>query len=382
MERVGQKWILDTMVAGQGFDAIFPDAYIGWLESGMKLQDYRRTMARVRSLEMLGKAWTITGDDLWQEAERAEARGRRATANELYHRAAFAYAKAFWQKKDTSSQRSLKETYAKVAATADYPIEQTEIPFGDTTVPAILHLPPNVSEPVPCVVFVPGMDMVKEEFPNVQNNIFVRRGIACLAIDGPGQGESLIRGLHVTLTNYQEACSAAADYIDAHPHLDAERVGIFGMSMGSYWAPSACAREPRFKGCVAALGCYLSKERIFKHAPPAFRHNYMTMSGISDDEEFDRMAEQMTLANYADKISCPVLLPHGEFDQLCTVDDALALFEMLRCPKELWIYEDEFHGIGRTRAEMLPQAADWLKDSITGRISQGHARILRIPVRP
>lgn len=382
MERRGQKWVLDAMFGSQGFDAVFPDAYIGWLESGLKLQDYRRTMARVRSAEMLGKAWTITGDDLRNEAAEAEARGHRVSANEFYQRAAFAYAKAFWQQKDAASQRVLKDTYARVAATADYPIEQVEIPFADRTIPAILHLPAGVREPVACVVFVPGMDMIKEEFPNVQNNIFVRRGMACLAIDGPGQGESFVRGLLVDLSNYQEACSAAIDFIAGRLELDANRVGIFGMSMGSYWAPSACALDRRFKGCVAALGCYLSKERIFKLAPPAFRHNYMAMSGIFDDAEFDRMAEQMTLANYADRISCPVLLPHGEFDQLCSVEDALALFEILRGPKELRIYEDEFHGIGRARAEMLPMAADWLRDAIEGRIPPDHARIVRIPVRP
>ncbi len=367
MRRAGQKWIFDSFVGLVGMNAIFPDAYIGWLENGLKLTDYRLTMARARSGDMLAKSWRKTAEGLEALSQEATARGHRETAGELYHRAALCYGKAFWAEKTLAAHAKVRECYDLAACTAEHPVERVEVPFEATSFPALLHRPRQAAGPVPCVIFVPGMDMIKEDFPNLQQNVFARRGLAVISIDGPGQGESLARGLHVTLDNYQRAVRAVVDYLQGRPEVNAGRIGIMGMSMGSYWAPSSAAEEPRIKGCVAALGCFLDKRVIFEQAPPGFKANYMIMSGIADEEEFDQVARQMTLERYADGIRCPVLLLHGEFDQLCPLDDARRLMALLRCPRELWVFENEFHAIGRRRAEMVAWAADWLRDVLDGR---------------
>jgi dipeptidyl aminopeptidase/acylaminoacyl peptidase len=379
MRRSGQRWVTDNLVASLGFDLVFPDAYIGWLEQGMRLQDYRRTMARVRSTEMICKAWTRTAGDLFGKGVAAEERGHPETALEFYHRSAFAYCKAFWAGKTEAVHERLREAYARAAALAAHPVRRVEIPFGEHTVYGVLHLPPGVVQPVPCILFVPGMDMVKEEYPNLQENRFVKRGMACLSIDGPGQGETWLKGLRVTPDNYAEAGSAALDFIERQPELDAGRVGVFGVSMGSYWAPTIAARDRRVRACAAAMGCFMQKHTIFDLAPPAFRQNFMAMSGIEDDDAFDRMAEQMTLARFAKDIRCPTLLAHGEFDQLCPLRDAREFFEMLECPKELWVFENEMHGLGRQRGEMFAWVADWLRDKVNGRYERDLAREVWIP---
>lgn len=365
MRRSGQRWVTDSLITSLGFDLVFPDAYIGWLEQGMRLQDYKRTMARVRSTEMLGKAWSVTAADLVGRAEGCEEKGHGESALEFYHRAAFAYGKAFWGNKSAETHERMREAYAKAMDLVSYTVRRVEIPFGEHTVYGVLHLPDG-AEPAPCVVFAPGMDMVKEEYPNLQENRFVKRGMACLSIDGPGQGETWLNGLHVTPDNYAEAGSAALDFLATEPAVDGERIGVFGCSMGSYWAPTIAARDPRVKACAAAMGCFLDKHIIFNLAPPAFRKNFMEMSGIHDDDAFDAMAERMTLARFAADIRCPTLLMHGEFDQLCPLSDARELMAMLGCPKELWVYENEFHPLGRQRGEMFAGAADWLRDRLTG----------------
>jgi dipeptidyl aminopeptidase/acylaminoacyl peptidase len=379
MRRSGQKWVTDSLVASLGFDFVFPDAYIGWIDQGMGLQDYRRTMARVRSTEMLGKAWTLTGDDLVAKAADCEKRDHVESALEFYHRAAFAYGKAFWARKDGATHQRLKDAYSRALGYVDHPVRQVEIPFGEHTLHGVLHLPANLSEPAPCVLFVPGMDMVKEDYPNLRENRFVKRGLACLSIDGPGQGETWLHGLHVTPDNYAEAGSSAVSFLQDQPEIDGERIGVFGVSMGSYWAPTIAARDSRVKACATAMGCFLQKDTIFNLAPPNFRLNFMEMSGLHDDEEFDRMAERMTLARFAADIGCPTLLAHGEFDQLCPLDDARALFELLSCPKELWVFENEMHALGRQRGEMFAWIADWLRDKIDGRYEDDLAREVLVP---
>ena len=47
----------------------------------------------------------------------------------------------------------------------------------------------------------------------------------------------------------------------------------------------------------------------------------------------DKMAEQMTVKGYADKVKCPTLLATGEFDPLCPLEDAVEVYEDLTCKK-------------------------------------------------
>ena len=65
-------------------------------------------------------------------------------------------------------------------------IERVVLDVEGESVYGILHLPANRIGKVPAMLFFPGMDMFKEEFPNAECNPFTRRGIAMLTLDdGP-----------------------------------------------------------------------------------------------------------------------------------------------------------------------------------------------------
>ena len=70
---------------------------------------------------------------------------------------------------------------------------------------------------------------------------------------------------------------------------------------------------------------------------------FMYMAGIEDEDNFDKMASEMTVKGYSEKIICPTLLATGEFDPLCLLEDAVEVFEELKCKKEMWVIEDQFH---------------------------------------
>ena len=158
--------------------------------------------------------------------------------------------------------------------------------------------------------------------------------------------------------------------------VDATRVGAYGWSMGSYWVPRIAAHDKRVKAIVGAMGVYGQKDTIFKHGKPAYRANYMYMSNIHDEAKFDEMIAQMTLAPLVDKIRCPTLLAMGEFDELCPLEDAEAFYESLKCPKELWVYENETHTFGSRLPDFYLHVADWMRDAIDGKFKIGHTRRL------
>ena len=89
----------------------------------------------------------------------------------------------------------------------------------------------------------------------------------------------------------------------------------------------------------------------------------------------------LTLAPLADRIKCPTLLAMGEFDELCPLEDGEQLYAMLRCAKELWVFENETHTFGGRLPDFYPLVADWLRDAIDGRFKAGHARRVDFPAR-
>ncbi len=86
------------------------------------------------------------------------------------------------------------------------------------------------------------------------------------------------------------------------------------------------------------------------------------------------MAAQMTLEPIAPRIKCPTLLAMGEFDELCPLEDGERMFDMLNCPKELWIYEDETHTFGNRLPDFYLHVADWMRDALDGKFLEGYRK--------
>jgi dipeptidyl aminopeptidase/acylaminoacyl peptidase len=375
--REGQKWITEEFYKVHDVYGFRSVMFVEW---GFRPADVKRTTERIKVPGAVVKEWVRTASQEEALAREAEAAGHRQSAAEFYYRAALYYGPACGvMHKNTPRKlelyKHLVHCYQKFTEYFDEAyVRRVEIPFENgKTIPAILQTTPGEHK-APCVVVIPGMDTIKEYMPSPYHNHFRRRGMATLTIDGPGQGESTIRETWVTLDNFDRAGSAAIDYLEKQPQIDASRIGLYGWSMGSYWAPRIAAHDPRVKACVGAMGVYEQKDTIFKQGKPAYRANYMYMSNIHDEDRFDEITAQMTLAPIADRIKCPTLLVMGEFDELCPLEDGEALFAELRCPKELWVYENETHTFGGRLPDFYLQVADWMRDALDGRIEAGHAR--------
>ncbi|KPK18783.1 MAG: alpha/beta hydrolase [Betaproteobacteria bacterium] len=382
--RRGQKWITEEfykVLDVFGFRAVM---FVEW---GFRPADVRRTTERIKAPAAVVKEWVRTARQEEELAREAEASGHRESAAEFFYRAALYYGPACGVIHENTPRklelyRRLVHCYEKFIELFDEAfVHRVEIPFENgKTIPAILQTAPG-NRPAPCVLVVPGMDTIKEYMPSPYHNHFRRRGMATLTIDGPGQGESNIRENWVTLDNFERAGSAAIDFLQARPEIDASRIGVYGWSMGSYWGPRIAAHDPRVKAVAGAMGVYLQKDTIFKHGKPAYRANYKYMSNIYDEDAFDEMSARMTLEPLIENIRCPTLLAMGEFDELCPLEDAESLFEALRCPKELWVYENETHTFGSRLPDFYLQVADWMRDALQGRFGPGHARRVDHPAR-
>jgi dipeptidyl aminopeptidase/acylaminoacyl peptidase len=398
IKRSGQDWILDRFIGTLGVNALMP-GFTSFMVSpivGFNSADLDRIAQRTRGVASMRRSYVRAAEYREGIAREAEAEGYTVTARRHYYQASLAYGFAQYTIQEDRNPKKKEihdksqQCYAKVIQFADTPIEKVEIPFGDepayeaSTFPGILHLPAGQG-PWPCVIFIPGTDMYKEQIPNPEDNIFAKRGMACLSLDGPGQGESLLRMLKVRVDtwNYERAVSAAIDYLQSRPEIDPEKIATFGVSTGSYWSPRAALWEARHGNRIKAAGGLAAQWdpgfiTEFEYAQPNFKTNYMYMAGEDSEAEFDRKAPLHDLREDIKEIQCPLLIVQGEFDELCTPDQLEAIISKAEAPHELRIYEDEFHPLGGVAVEAYEGAADWLKDRLDGKPAKRHV-IRRIP---
>jgi pimeloyl-ACP methyl ester carboxylesterase len=369
--RDGQQWIYDYIMKTTGRAIHFE-------------MDGRQVPAQVKSIRMAAKHMAREGEIAERLARKADAAGDRINARALYRLASEHYREAQhfaipplgprrWE-----YYRRARDCAGRLYELADTPVERVELPFDGGTIPALLHLCPGAA-PGPAVIFMPGMDNTKENWPNPLDNEFLERGLHVLAVDGPGQGEALERGFYVNATNHVTAAKAAYEFLAARDDVDERRIGLAGRSFGTFWSLRAAADEPRFAAVAGAVACYYwDRLTIFDEAPIRFKQVFMAMAGMDDETAFDVLCEDFTLKGHAERVACPVLMATGEFDPLSPLEDAEAVFEALAGAKEMWVFEDEFHPIRMPRAlagrGTFHFVAEWMSRALSGKIPAGHAR--------
>ncbi|MFD0402885.1 alpha/beta hydrolase [Kitasatospora sp. NPDC127121] len=373
----GQSWALDIALAQGGFDALHPQAK-GTLEQlGHDHADFDKVFALVQSGAMLPKAWATVAGQAEERAAHHERGGFAQTAADLYVRAAVMWGRAQYSVFDATDPRKLafrehaNHCVERLGALRDDRVRRVELDFEGGRIYGLLHLPAGEVRNAPAVILGPGMDMIKEDYIYAAERYYTSRGIVALSIEGPGQGETRAGGLTVDLTNYERAISRYLDHLASLPEVDPQRIGMFGISMSGYWGSRAAAADRRLAALAAFEAVTGDFQTIFEQAQPTFKNNYMYMAGYTDEEAFDReLVARMPLGDLVQEIDCPVLYGIGEFDELTRLEQALANYERIRAPKELRVYENEFHPLGGVAAEIFRFGAEWIERALNGEFAE------------
>ncbi|MFF8909496.1 alpha/beta hydrolase [Streptomyces olivaceoviridis] len=372
----GQSWALDIALAQGGFDALHPAAKGTMEQLGHDHTDFDKVFAQVKSGAMLPKAWAVVARQAQERAQHHEANGFPQTAADLYVRAAVMWGRAQYSVFDADDPRKARyrercnHCVARLGELRGNRVRRVVLDFEGKHIHGLLHLPAGPVRDAPAVILGPGMDMIKEDYLHAAERYYTSRGMVALSIEGPGQGESRAAGLTVGLTNYERAVSRFIDHLADLEEVDASRIGMFGISMSGYWGLRAAATDPRLAALAAFEGVTGDFETIFNRAQPTFKNNYMYMAGYTDEDRFDtELAQRMPLGDLVAGITCPVLMGIGEFDELTPLDQALASYERVRAPKEMRVYENEFHPLGGVAAEVFRFGAEWVERALAGELS-------------
>lgn len=376
-----QRWLLDSVIKTIG-----PEWDQGRLGSkGSRggpegVAAFRRAGARMKKFSDMGPQFGREGKRFEEIAKRFEDAGRFVSARDTYLIAALLYASAQWPYFEINDEcleweRRMIATYDKFIEHAPHPVERVDIPFRDTALSAFLHLPhaPAEGETLPCVLHIGGMDGSKENMVAGYGDAALSRGLAVLALDGPGQGETRNRGVTISADNFAEAAEVCVDWLAKRPEIDAKRIVIRGSSFGTYYGTVAAAGlKDRIRGyCGTGVCQEPGCSTIFNTASPTFKVRFMFMAGFEDEGAFDAFCQEFDLRKVAGDIAAPYMIVAGECDQLSPIHHTYDLFERIAAPKRLVVYAGANHSVREAPSAELGESRetlvyDWLRARVDG----------------
>lgn len=358
------------------------------LWGGSDLGEVYKVIAALKSQVGDGQAWfaawSAMGRKVEALAQQAEARGHAATAAAAHMRAAnyFQTGERLLQPRTADSQAAFAHSVALfrkgLPGLPFLSIEPVEIPFerGKSLPGYFVKSRDAGAARLPTLVFFDGLDITKElqYFRGVPE--LIKRGLAVLIVDGPGTGEAVrFRDMPARFDS-NVAGSAAVDYLERRPDVDATRLAVMGISLGGYYAPRAAAFEPRYKACVswgAIWDYHRTWQRRIDRAGQAalsvpFEHINWVL-GVHSTEAAMKKLEGFRLAGVAERVTCPYLLTHGERDRQIPLEDAQALYGAIGSrDKTFKVFTVEEGGFEHCQGDNLTigiaYIADWLAEKL------------------
>jgi dienelactone hydrolase len=332
--------------------------------------------------------WGALARKLTAKAAADEAAGHPLAAGRKYRRAAIycMTAERMASRKTPAKMdlyRAYLDAFRKSVELRREPIDFVEIPYENTTLPALLYCAPGGGKR-PAMIHFDGFDVTKEWMHlSGMATEFAARGISTLMVDHPGVGAALrLQGLPTSHESERWA-AAALDFLERRADIDGKRVGIVAMSLGGYFAPRAAAFEKRLACCIAWGARWdnaLSHGRILTD-PNAARsvtgwvEHALHVYGARDADEAAAKIARMTLEGVAEKIECPLLVVHGENDRQVPPDQARLTVERAVKAKrrDLRIFTVAEGGAEHVQGDIFSLAvdymADWAAEALASRLT-------------
>lgn len=329
--------------------------------NGVTVWDFQRITAGVTRWEDWCAAWSAVGAEHEALGRGALERGEALSAGEHLARAAvYHHFGKFVFVDDLEQMRAAHQRavacYTDALPHLDRPGRRVEVPFEGATLVGVLRTPEGEG-PHPVVLMIPGLDSTKEELHTTADT-FLARGLATFSVDGPGQGEAEydlpIRG------DWGAPAEAFLAALEEAPEVDATRVGVWGVSLGGYYAPRvAAALGDRVRACVALAGPFDFGD-CWDGLPELTRRTFEVRSGAADQDEAHRIASTLTLDKAAAEITADLLVVFGRDDRLIPWQHAERLRQAAGGQVELLMLEKGNHGCANVAPWHRPYAADWL----------------------
>jgi len=328
--------------------------------NGVDASDFARITSKLTRWDDWCDAWSQCAASYERLAQAALDEGRLVSAGELFARAAtyYHFAKFLFVHDLDQAKRAHGLAVDALTRAAPHLVpagRRVEIPFEGSTLVGLFRAPATAG-PHPTVLLIAGLDSTKEEFREVEAS-FLSRGVATFALDGPGQGEA--EWTLAIRPEWDEVGRVVLDHVCGLDDVDASRVGVWGVSLGGYYAARVAAADPRVRATVVLCGPY-DFSGAWSNLNPLTRHAFEVRSFSSSPEEAQRRSHDFSLEGFAHQITAPMLVVAGKRDRLFSWHDAQRLAEEARGDTTLLVLDDGNHGCANVIHHHRPFSADWM----------------------
>ncbi len=331
-----------------------------FVANGVPLADFQEVTATCERWEDWCRLWCERAAVHEALGAKALAEDHRLSGAGHYTRAALCY--HFGKFLFVIDQEQMKRAHMKAVECRNKalphlrpPGERVAIPYERRQLYGNLRKPAGVGR-ASVVVMCMGLDSAKEEMEDYETR-FLARGVATLAFDGPGQGEAEYD--FALCPEYERPVKALVDWLETRADIDARRIGIWGVSLGGYYAPRAAAFERRIKACVALSGPY-ARSSSFEGRPSINAETFRVRAKCATLEEAGNVAQRISLEGVAKNITCPIYIVAGTKDRLTPHTEAQRLASEVSGRCVLSIIEGGNHVVNNLWYYYRDQSADWM----------------------
>jgi len=270
---------------------------------------------------------------------------------------------------------------------------------------------PEDDTPSCALIFCHGAMDFKEHYYEF-GEFLAARGIAALAIDMHGNGQSQGERFHVNMVQWVADIISALDFLNAHPKTSGAKIGAFGLSSGGTAVLECAVVEPRIKALITLDATV----RTILSLPEAIQIQFLLLAGkavrlltnkelrlsmvkvfkkipVTSDPEINRQWNQdpriiemwsswpipgakasiiVDTIKRTHKITSPTLVLHGAEDKIDPPETAHLLFATLACEKDIHIIPGNGHvgHMDRNKEEVMNLTADWAIKHLAGNRTQ------------
>jgi alpha-beta hydrolase superfamily lysophospholipase len=332
---------------------------------GLPADVTEHALRRVRSVRDWDLAWTWAAQRFLGEG-RVQQRGGQVEAAALSQQhAALAYHLAGMlvfddPRKIRALRASASSLYARSLSVLRPEIRRIEVPWRTTHLPGYLALPESASDSAPLAILLNGTSTSKEE-TLLWADAFLEQGLAVLALDWPGSGES---SLHVAPTpDCDDFVEGVIACVSGEPAIDASRISLVGFSLGGAVAALAAVNDRRV-GAVVAVTPPFDPRPWLARAQPLLRRHLATIAG--GEEQLTRLTSGFALPGVMERVRCPVLVLGAGRDLIVPPEEAIRFCVAAAERGTLLWYPDGGHGLYEELSDWTMEAARWLNAVLAG----------------
>jgi pimeloyl-ACP methyl ester carboxylesterase len=307
----------------------------------------------------------------------AEQKGHRQSAADAYSRAATYYIAAcrFLNSPEKRTDalelwKNHRQCWENAARLFPVPGVKIYIPYEGKFLEGYFFDNAHQKNNVPLIIFNNGADGPISSMHWFGGAAALERGYSILYFDGPGQGEALWNQNIPFRFDWEKVLAPVIDFSLTLPNINAERIGMVGISQGGYFVSRALAFEKRIKAAAVDPGV-VDVSAAFRNSAPGFiqkmilggnkeRADYFMSVATrfssrirevldfrmrpygqtSPFETYHEMAKYQITPSLAAKISCQMLITDPDREYFWP-NQPQALYDLLRCPKKILRFTTE-----------------------------------------